>query len=148
METASPDSSVTPRNEYETIIDGVFEEMQFVIPASDEGVKPTIQTERIKIRKISIQKMDELSRAWGKPAREVAVYLNIDPARVDQLTEKSFETAMQEGRRLNFPSFAKWWKWQAQTLEAFGQGSQLNALIENVTGSLAQQILSGKSLNS
>lgn len=111
------------KGELETMLDGVFHDLTRTVdvPAeSGKGGTTQLVTERVKVRKISIQKMDMLGKAWGKMQQEVCVYIDKDIEYVEQLTEESFIAAMSEGRRLNFPSYQKWFAWQQQTAEALG----------------------------
>jgi hypothetical protein len=97
-------------NQLERLLDGTFANLTF---QNKGGASPEVR--RTKIRKISLQRMDGLSAAWGKPFQEVKLYLDVaDDATIDQLTEDSFSLVLEEGRRLNFTSFEKWYAWEIQ----------------------------------
>jgi hypothetical protein len=120
------------KGELETILDGTFLELTRI----ESGLSIT---DRVKVRKISIQKMDVLGKAWGKMQQEVCCYIDRPLDYVESLTEESFIAAMSEGRRLNFPSFAIWFKWQSETAQALGNSDLMQkamslAVVEAVKG--------------
>lgn len=108
------------KGELETILDGSFLDLRFI----QDGVE---KTERIKCRKISIQKMDVLGKVWGRMQLEVACYIDRPVEFVESLTDQSFEAAMSEGRRLNFPSFKTWFGWQTETAQALGNSDLMKS---------------------
>lgn len=97
------------------------------------------KTDRVKVRKIPICDMDDLGRSFGKNVAEAACYLDRDEAFVKTLDDDSFAAVFEEGRRLNFTSFRKWWAWQEQTLQALGQSGGRDDLVNKVIEKMTQR---------
>ena len=129
MET--PETKV---NETENLIDGKKLSITF-----RDGSTGTAH-----VRKIPICDMDDLGRSFGKNAAECAVYLGRDEAFARTLDDESFAAVFEEGRRLNFPSFRKWWAWQEQTLEALGQKDGRDDLVNKVVQKMTERQLAAE----
>lgn len=126
--------------EFERVIDGTIAPLTFLRPDPDKPGDVKAVTENVKVKKISIQNMMPLAKAWGKYSEEVALYIGRTVEEVALLDESSFETAMSEGRRLNFTSFEKWYRWQRETLQALGQGQAAEAAIQNAVTDVVRQV--------
>lgn len=96
-------------------------------------------TGKVKVRKIPICDMDDFGRAFGRNVAEVACVTESDEAFAKTLNDESFVAVFEEGRRLNFPSFKKWWAWQEQTLEALGQSGGRDDLVNKVIDRMTQK---------
>lgn len=117
-----------PANELAMLLDGT--KLPGKLRPKAEGEQP--QDVDLFVRKIPICDMDCLARSWGKYKAEVATYLDRDMNFAQSLTDESFAAVLEEGRRLNFTSFEKWFKWQGQTLEALGQSQNTNEIVQQV----------------
>jgi len=104
----------------ETVLDGAEHTLVFA----------DAREETVRIRKIPIRHLSRLGLVWGNEPAEVALYCDKSAAWVDQLTDASFELAVEEGRRLNFTSFEKWFKRQGQVLQAMGQMPAIEKVIK------------------
>lgn len=103
--------------------------------ATEEGKAP--QDIELFVRKIPICDMETLGRVWGKYKMEVAVYVDRDVNFAQSLSDETFGAVLEEGRRLNFTSFEKWFSWQQETLRAMGEGSDAQALVQQVLEKVA-----------
>jgi hypothetical protein len=112
-------------SEITDLMDGEKLTVSFRQPKGVE-VKPD---EEIFVRRIPICDMDGLGKAWGKPKAEVAIYTDRPADWVARLSEDSFIAVMNKGRQLNFTSFQTWFRWQADTLKAMGQGGVLDKVL-------------------
>lgn len=76
--------------------------------------------ETVKVVKVSMRNLPELAAAWGKEAREIAVYTNKKPDDpwLDRLSEESWELILREGRRMNFLAFKRFFARNQEALEA------------------------------
>lgn len=126
--------------ELERVLDGTFAQLSFNEHDPAAPDKPLVVTERVKIKKISIQRMDMFAKAFGNFPAEVAVYIDRPAERVAQLTDEAFTVAMQEGRRLNFTSFETWFRWQSETLKGLGQGNDQEKILETANELMRQEI--------
>jgi hypothetical protein len=118
-------------SEFEILNGGCYRDLQFFVPPAPNAVPqtPTLETRRTLIKKISIRDMALLGKAWGTQPREAAVFLDQTPDVVATLTDDSFITVIEEGRRLNFTALSKWLNWQSETLKALGGSSQFDEII-------------------
>lgn len=126
-------------------------ELENLIDGKVIDVKKTDgSTEKMRVRKIPIFDMEPLGRTFGKYVGEAALYLGTDEKFVRTLTEDSFGTVIEEGRKINFPSFKRWWGWQEQTLDGLGERENQDALISRVVDNLrkADQSASGNASSS
>lgn len=74
--------------------------------------------ENVKVLKVSMRDLPKLAAAWGKEPREIAVYTGRPDAWIDRLTEESWEQILQEGRRLNFLTFKRFFARNQEALDA------------------------------
>lgn len=115
-------------NEITDLMDGVKLPVSFKAKPGE-----TPKTAEIFVRRIPICDMEGLSKAWGKPKFEVAIYCDQPLQWVETLSEDSFIEVMDKGRQLNFTSYAKWFGWQMQTMQALGQGDAMGEIMKEVT---------------
>lgn len=122
-------NSKSKSSEIENLIDGKIITVTYnAKKAKESGAKG----EEIRVRKIPIFDMEPLGRTFGKFVGEVALYAERDEAWARSLDEESFGAVLEEGRKLNFTSFKKWWAWQEQTLDGLGQKEDQDKLISRV----------------
>jgi hypothetical protein len=76
-----------------------------------------IVKESILIRKIPIRKLGQMGQVYGQEPLEVSLYTDKDEAWMESLTDDSFEAVLQEGRRLNRPSFDRWLQRQRENVK-------------------------------
>ena len=117
---------MTNTSDFETLLDGKQVELHYLDGTS----------EFVLIRKIGIRKLSVLAQVWGNEPKEIALYAGKNEAWVETLTDESFETAIEEGRLLNTKAFAKWFRRQAQTMEALGQSPMIKELTEKILSDL------------
>lgn len=118
-------------SEMEIIQDGCYRDLIFL--DKKDGENKEARKARTLIRRVSITKMDELAKAWGKIAHEACVYIDLPMNEVEKLTHESFAIVIREGRRLNFTLLSKWLEWNGQTLKALGGSVQIDEIIAKVT---------------
>ena len=116
------------KNTLSAVLDGTSIDVQHVDGAL---------TKDLRIRKIPLRDLPKLGRVWGNEADEVALYADKTPAWVEKLTEESFEAAIEEGRRLNFQSFKRYFARQSQVIEALGQNPAITEMLSKVAKDLA-----------
>lgn len=118
-------------SEFEILNGGVYRDLQFFVPPAPNAVPqiPTLETRRMLIKKISIRDMAVLGKSWGTQPKEAAAFLDATPDVIATLTDDSFVTVIEEGRRLNFTALSKWLNWQSETLKALGGSSQFDEII-------------------
>jgi hypothetical protein len=124
-----------PESEIENLIDGKSIDVEFTPEAAKKIGK---KGETVRVRKIPIFDMEPLGRVFGQIAKEAALYCERDDSFVRSLTEDSFASVLEEGRKLNFTSFKRWFRWQDQTLDGLGQAEDKDALIQKVVDKLSK----------
>lgn len=128
-------ATTQPTNEVAMLLDGT--KLPGKLRPKAEGKAP--EEIDLFVRKIPICDMECLARVWGKYTAEVATYLERDMNFVKTLSDETFTAVLEEGRRLNFTSFEKWFSWQGQTLKALGQQQDTNEIVQAVFQKLGEQ---------
>lgn len=73
------------------------------------------------VRQVPMRHINDLGRAWSKEERELKVYAPaLTDEDADKLTEEGWSKVIEEGRRLNFTRFEKWFARQQSALKAMG----------------------------
>lgn len=111
-------------SEIEILADGVLLPVKF-----KPGPGGVAAKEHVKVWILGMSEMPILGAAMGDEAKEIAVVTKKDAAWVATLDDDSFEALIEEGRRLNFTRFGKYWKRQMDLLKAMGQGDAVGAAL-------------------
>lgn len=117
-------------SEFEILADGSMVTVKFAAENTQDEV--------VKVWKLGMADMPILANAMGNEASEIAVVTKKPVAWVQGLSDDSFETLIEEGRRLNFTRFSRYWKRQTDLLKAMGQG----AAMENAVTKAVEKVLS------
>lgn len=128
VEREVKDSTPKPQRDFETLNDGAHATVMFSNSDDIEGVK---------VRKLPIRRMSELGMVWGREEQEIALYVErhegkVDSAWLESLTDESWNTLIEEGRRVNFTRFAAYLKRHKQAMKAMG------ADIDEITAKIIQ----------
>jgi len=110
------------KQEFETLYDGT--DLTLMTKTREVSV--------VKVRKLPVIEMPRLGLVFDDEAREIALYCGQSPEWAAGLDDDSFEAAIEEGRRLNFPHFAKWQARRAQARELLNtkQNSEMMKRLE------------------
>lgn len=95
-----------------TILDGTLHQADLKDGTSTE----------VKVRKFAALKMSQLQRAMISEEAELACYLAWPVQQIEQLTDESAISLLEEGRRLNFSNLAAFLKRQDQLAGVFAKG--------------------------
>jgi hypothetical protein len=112
MQQAAPQ---TAQEIHETLYDGADVSVTFV--GSVPGQSP--RTEMVKVRKVPRSEFPSLALLIGDESeqaefREAALYCAKDETWARSLDEASLDRVLAEGQRLNFSSFARWFRRRAR----------------------------------
>jgi hypothetical protein len=111
MSDRTQEERLTPQQVHETLYDGLD-----VTVRHKDG-----RSEAVKVRKIPRSEFHAYSEIVARmepdESAECAYYVGRDPQWSGSLHDESFDLIMSEGQRLNFPSFAAWFRRQAAKLE-------------------------------
>jgi hypothetical protein len=127
----------TPQQIHETLYDGTDLQVSLL-----DGTQRTV-----KVRKISRRDLAAFANCFGDEEREAAFYLGCsthgpeDAGLVEQLTEESFDAVMQEGHRLNFTRFSRWFVRQHQRLQVMGESGAVQTALKLIEESPALKTL-------
>lgn len=127
---------IKPENHFEILADGSMVPVTF---RSNESGKPVREREIVKVKKLGMAEMPLLAEVITHEANEIALLTGKDTAWVKDLDDDSFEALIEEGRRLNFTRFSKFWKRRMDLLAAMGQKGVLDAAMRKATDALASK---------
>lgn len=117
----------TAQDIHEALYDGADLAVSFRPPNGGASV-PASQV--VKIRKIPREEFTELSLVIGDDSeagelREAALYTARDEAWAATLDDESLTRVLEEGHRLNFFTFARWFRRRGRTMELMSGNSGL-----------------------
>lgn len=120
-------------SEFEILSDGSMMTVRFKPNA--KGESPLDQV--VKVWKLGMAEMPILGAAMGNEVREIMVVTKTNEAWVQSVDDDSFEALIEEGRRLNFTRFSRYWKRQTDLLKAMGQGG----VVEHAVNRAMEKVL-------
>jgi hypothetical protein len=129
-------NTITPDRHFEILADGSMIAVTF---RGDETGKPVREREIVKVKKMGMADMPLLAEVITAEAKEIALLTGKDEAWVKDLDDDSFEALIEEGRRLNFTRFSKFWKRRMDLLTAMGQKGVLDAAMRKAADALAHK---------
>ncbi|HHY84885.1 MAG TPA: hypothetical protein GYA07_05035 [Verrucomicrobia bacterium] len=102
-------AALTAQEIHETLYDGVD------VPVIHKDGRREV----VKVRKVPRSQMAQYSMliGGGDETAECAFYCDRDQAWANSLDDDSFDHVLEEGQRLNFTSFARWFERQARKLK-------------------------------
>lgn len=103
----------------------------------EEGVGP--RREIVKVKKIGMADMALYAEVITQESKEVALLTGKDEAWVRELDDDSFEALIEEGRRLNFPRFSRFWKRRLDMLAAMGQSKVLDSAMAKAAEAMVRR---------
>lgn len=111
-----------------------------------EGTPPAFVTREVTVRLIPFTQMRSLGNAWGKEMAEAELYLGMNgrpeaEAFINSLHPEDHAAVMEQGRRLNFLSFAGWSRRSQQAVEAVTSMSSEKVVEEMLKSPEGQGIL-------
>lgn len=128
--TAAPESA---QQIHEALYDGADLQVTFTGGSGGDASSPAPPPEVVKVRKIPRSEFGMLALVIGDDSdegetQEAALYTARDGAWVKRLDEASLDRVLQEGQRLNFFRFARWFRRRGRMLELMKDSSNLVAL--------------------
>lgn len=130
------DKALAPERHFEILADGTLVPVTFRLA---EGDKPVREREIVKVKKLGMADMPLLAEVITVEAKEVGLLTGKDEAWVKDLDDDSFEALIEEGRRLNFTRFSKFWKRRMDLLKAMGQQGVLDAAMRKAADAVTRQ---------
>lgn len=128
-DAAAPAAIPSPEEQFKIINGGADVQVRFADPA--------LESEWVKVKKLSIREMPRLGSTMGDEFREVAFYVGKTVEWVESLEDDSFEALIKEGRDINFTKFDNWYQRQKRLLKTLGhQGvvdEALKAAVESAS---------------
>ena len=130
------DKALAPERHFEILADGTLVPVTFRLGEAD---KPVREREIVKVKKLGMADMPLLAEVITVEAKEVGLLTGKDEAWVKDLDDDSFEALIEEGRRLNFTRFSKFWKRRMDLLKAMGQQGVLDAAMRKAADAVTRQ---------
>lgn len=126
---AQTDAPATPQAVHETLYDGADVPVAF-----KDGQRSIVKVRKLARSEFALLSAIVMDDSESAEFMEAALYCGKDSSWAIQLTEESLDAVLQEGTRLNFPSFARWFRRRARVPRLIsGQEELVKAAMEAMT---------------